>query len=129
MTVAESVPVGTEVLPGLGLSSQTLTVKLSGAQKIGEISVDEGVAAKPTENNTWQFEGLRAHEDGVAAADIHCSWPKAPLRGEDSRMGPPNRTPLCVPQKHDWPYPWQWKDRPVLSNFLATSYVCLSILH
>lgn len=52
MTVAESVPAGTEVLPGLGLSSQTLTVKLSGAQKIGEISVDEGVAAKPTENNT-----------------------------------------------------------------------------
>lgn len=37
---------------GLGLSSLTLTVKLSGAQKRGKISVDEGVAAKPTENNT-----------------------------------------------------------------------------
>lgn len=47
-----SVPAGTEVSPGLGLSSQAPTVKLSGAQKIGEISVDIGVSAKPTENNT-----------------------------------------------------------------------------
>lgn len=73
--VAASVPAGTEVPSGLGLSSQARTVKLSGAQKIGEISVDIGVSAKPTENNTWQSEGLRAHKDSVAAADIHCSEP------------------------------------------------------
>lgn len=50
--MAASVPTGTEVPPGLGPSSQAQTVKLSGAQKIGEISVDIGVSAKPTENNT-----------------------------------------------------------------------------